>query len=182
MAKPENLTISLVITPEQVKSAPREVRQWLFRLFGAEDPMAIVVERNGFRYTEDHLAICSEAEVSAIYDRICHDRIAAQILFQFGCNSYDPATGAIHAHRVHVGDLLRYTDLRMSTRLDGYLELITAALRAERSDPAVRFEYDHHSYWVHELTQSSIHRLWEKLVRPVVPLPRPATDAPPPTT
>jgi hypothetical protein len=178
MANPENITVNLVITPEQVKSAPREVRQWLF---GAADPTAFVVERNGFRYTEDNLAICSEAEISAIYDRICHDPIATQILFQFGCNSYDPATGALHAHCVHVGDLLRYTDLRMGTRLDGYLELITAALRAEREDPAAQFfEHGHHdAYRVHELTQSSIHRMWEKLAKPAVALPRPASEKSP---
>jgi hypothetical protein len=173
-----------VITPEQVKNAPREVRQWLFRLFGAGDPSAFIVERNGHHYTEDGLAICAEAEISAIYDRICHDRIATQILFQFGCNSYDPATGAVHAHRVHVGDLLRYTELRMGTRLDGYLEVITAALRAERGDPAARFfEHDHHdAYWVHELTQSSIHRLWERLAKPAVVLPPKATITLPPAS
>jgi hypothetical protein len=177
MIKAENLSVSLVITPEQVKSAPREVRQWLFRLFGAEDPSAFVVERNGFRYTEENLAICSEAEISAIYDRICQDRIAAQILFQFGCNSYDPATGAVHAHRVHVGDLLRYTELRMGTRLDGYIELITAAMRAERGDPAALFfQHDHHdAYWVHELTQASIHRLWEKFAKPALARPAAGT-------
>ena len=176
MKTPENLTITLTITPEQVKSAPREVRQWLFRLLGAEDPASFVVERNGFRYTEDNLAICSEAEIAAIYDRICHDRIAAQILFQFGCNSYDPATGAVHAHRVHVGDLLRYTELRSGTRLDGYLDLITDALRAERGDRAARFfEHDRHdAYWVHELTQTAIHRLWERLAKPAALLPRSA--------
>jgi hypothetical protein len=176
MTAPDNFTVSLVLTSEQVKSAPREVRQWLFRLLGAEDPTAFVVERNGFRYTEDNLAICSEAEISAIYDRICIEPVATQILFQFGCNSYDPATGAVHAHRVHVGDFLRYTDLRNATRLDGYLDMITAALRAERNDPAAQFfEHDHHSaYWVHELTQSNIHRLWEKLAKPALTLPRPA--------
>lgn len=176
MKKPEDLTISLLITPEQVKSAPREVRQWLFRLLGAEDPTACIVERNGFRSTEDNLAVCSEAEIAAIYDRICHDRIAAQILLQFGCNSYDPATGAIHAHRVHVGDILRYTDLRNATHLDGYLGMITDALRAERNDRAARFfEHEHHNaYWVHELTQTAIYRLWERLAKPAALLTRPA--------
>lgn len=175
MKNPEDLTVMLMITPEQVKGAPREVRQWLFRLLGAEDPTAFIVERNGFRYTEDNLAVCSEAEVAAIYDRICQDRIAAQILLQFGCNSYDPATGAIHAHRVHVGDLLRYTDLRNATHLDGYLDTITAALRAERHDRAARFfDHDHHNaYWVHELTQTAIHRLWERLAKPAALLVRP---------
>lgn len=175
MKKTEDLTVSLIITPEQVKTAPREVRQWLYRLVGAEDPAAFIVERNGFRYTEDNLAVCSEAEIAAIYDRICHDRITAQILLQFGCNSYDPATGAVHAHRVHVGDLLRYTDLRNATHLDGHLKTITAALRAERNDRAAEFfAHEHHdAYWVHELTQTAIHRLWERLAKPAVLLARP---------
>jgi hypothetical protein len=175
MKTPEDLTITLMITPEQVKSAPREVRQWLFRLLGAEDPTAFIVERNGFRYTEDNLAVCSETEIAAIYDRICRDRVAAQILLQFGCNSYDPATGAIHAHRIHVGDMLRYTDLRNATHLDGYLKTITDALRTERNDSAAEFfAHEHHNaYWVHELTQTAIHRLWERLAKPAALLSRP---------
>ena len=175
MKKTEDLTVTVMITPEQVKSAPREVRQWLFRLLGAEDPTACIVERNGFRSTEDNLAVCSEAEIAAIYDRICADRIAAQVLLQFGCNSYDPATGAIHAHRVHIGDLLRYTDLRNATHLDGYLDMITDALRAGRGDRAARFfEHDHHNaYWVHELTQTAIHCQWERLAKPAALLARP---------
>jgi len=177
MKTPEDLTVTLMITPEQVKGAPREVRQWLFRLLGAAEPASFIVERNGFRYTEENLAICSEAEIGAIYDRICHDRVAAQILLQFGCNSYDPATGAIHAHRVHVGDLLRYTELRSGTLLDGYLKMITDALRAERNDRAAEFfQHEHHNaYWVHELTQTAIHRLWERLAKPAL-LARSAPD------
>lgn len=181
MAEAPSVAVHLVLTPEQVKTAPHEVRAWLYRTFGAADPAPCIVERNGFRTTEDGLAVCDEAEIVAMMDILRDDRIAVQILFQFGCSSYDPETGALHAHRVSVGDLLHYTELGCGSQLDSHLKAVTAALHDVRADDSVRL-FDcvsHGTYCVHDVTQVSIHRVYEKLSKAralSMPLTRPSPE------
>lgn len=160
-------SLSLVITSEELRTAPREVRQWLQRLIGAPDPTNLVFERNGFRYTDETLAILDEAETLAVLECIADDFVATQVLFQFGSDCYDPATGVQHAHVVSAADIARYTEIHSPATIPDYLNRIEQSVRDLRGDQTASLfrRHAHGRYSVHESTQVAIHRVWEKLMK-----------------
>lgn len=152
---------TLVITAEQIRTAPREVRQWFYALVGAPAPETCIIEHNGFRATEEHLALLDEAEACALIARLEDDAVATELLVQFSDDCWDPASGIHQAHRVSVSDIVHNTSIGSPTEVRRHLDRIEEALRAGRGDNRVMlFQGNSHlGYSVHPVTQTVLHRL-----------------------
>jgi hypothetical protein len=158
--------VGLVLTAEQIRSAPSEVRQWLKAVLEAELGWDLV--EHGPEAARFRLAACSLEEAAGILERIRNDYVTAQVFFELGREGA-PA-GA------HFGDLCRLTFLDMArhTRVGNFqqlaacLETIAAAFRDVKGDPgAILFAFDQRGgLYLHQATHQSIARLWQQLVAP----------------
>lgn len=175
--------LTVAVTTEQIRAAPPEVRRWLYELIGAEAPAGRIVERDGFRATEEGLAILGEGEARALIARLEADPVATALLVQFACDCWDPQSGKHYAHRVGVADILRRTPIASPVEVRQHLERIDAALREGRGDGTTTlFEGNAHlGYSVHSQTQAILHRLHSRPLAEVSPAgleaPRPAAEA-----
>jgi len=179
----------LILTAEQVRAAPPEVKQWLkglvdAELWGAPEPHAAVEAASA-------LAACSPAEAKEIFDRIRGDHLASQVFFELGRASPGPLVRPDHLHRTALVDIARHTRLGNLHHVAAALDMITTAFREVRNDSdAALMAFDGRgAVYVNEVTHHSIARLWQDLVfgqiphdagegaaqfRPAVPLQRPA--------
>jgi hypothetical protein len=157
----------IFITAEQLARAPHEVRSWLLHIFGGAAQQRLVLERNGLRSSGDGLAICSALEVKTLLRRLGDDEPACQVLFQLGCDYYDPATGESLPRVLQIMDFVRHTDVTDGIHLLAAIERINAALQRLRNEPSVLLcrPDEHGGFHVHETTQRTIYGIWRRLVR-----------------
>jgi hypothetical protein len=102
-----------VLTAEQVAAAPPEVQRWLRGLFDRDERLnsGFILERNGFASSGDGLAICDAAEVKRLLRALADDFVACQVLFQLGCDFYNPQTGEHRGHVIEITDFINHTDV-----------------------------------------------------------------------
>ena len=165
---------NIVLTPEQIAAAPFEVRRWLQRILGGDSSRdrRFILERDGVCVSSDGLAICSLREITSLLHKLKDDFLSCQILFQLGCEFYNPITAEHRRHVVQLNDFLHHTDAQNIFDVDRCLKAINSALREVRRDPDAVICHcnDHAGFEVHETTQHNIYRLWRRLVR--LPPPR----------
>lgn len=154
--------VGLVLTPEQVKSAPPEVRAWLHAMLEAEYGGPDL--RSG-QDEDARLAALEPEEAAAMLDRIRSDFLSTQVFFEFGREPSAAAQLPPHLHRVAIPDILRHTQIGDVQHLAACLDAITAAFRAVRGDPdAALFAFDQGGgCYVHVATRQSIQAVWRQL-------------------
>ncbi|CAH2604448.1 conserved protein of unknown function [Rhodovastum atsumiense] len=157
--------VGLVLSPEQVKLAPPEVRAWLHALLEAEygNP-----ELHGAREAHETLAAMTPEEAAAVLAQIREDFLAAQVFFELGRESgYTPHLPA-HLHRVAIPDIMRHAQIGELEHLAACLDRITVAFRAVRGDPeAVLVAFDQGGgCYVNTATRRSIQAIRRQVVRP----------------
>ena len=154
--------VGLVLSPEQVKSAPPEVRAWLHAMLEAEYGGPDL--RPG---RDDHatLAALAPEEAASILDRIRGDFLATQVFFELGRESATAAQAPPNLHRVTIPDILRHTQIGDVQHLAACVDAITAAFRAVRGDPeAALMAFDQGGgCYVHAATCQSIRAVWRQL-------------------
>jgi len=128
--------LSILLTADQVKTAPEEVRRWIEATVRRELSLEAHTpyQRNGFRYAENGLAICALAEVSQIFTLLRRDPDACRLFLALGCDNYDRAHGTHTARPVPLDRLAQHLGLADPTQLVALLETINNALRQERAD------------------------------------------------
>lgn len=158
----------IVLTAEQIAAAPPEVRQWLHGLFGGDERLnsGFILERNGFASSGDGLAICDTGEIEQLLRGLESDFVACQVLFQLGCDFYNPQTGEQRGHVVEIADFLNHTDVEDASQLHRCLDAINLQLRELRGDrDATIYHRDGHGgVHVHGRTQHTIYQLWRRLL------------------
>ncbi len=170
--------IGITLTTDQIRSAPREVRQWIEHEvlaalgIGAETPHPPVQESQGA-----HLVACSEEDVTAMLAQIQAVLPAVSVFFEFGRPGVTYGQPAMMAFRLI--DILHHTKLQNVGQVMACLELINQALEKVRHDPSVRFcgfDNEGHCLLAPE-TQRSIAVLWHNVIASQqVERPRPAPD------
>ena len=151
--------VGLVLTPEQVKSAPPEVRAWLHTMleaeYGGPDLRAGRDEHNA-------LAALGPEEAGAVLERIRGDFLTTQVFFELGRDLAAGAPMPPHLHRVAISDILRHTQIGDVQHLGACLDAITAAFREVRGDPqAVLLGFDQGGgCYVHAATKQAIQAVW----------------------
>lgn len=170
----------IALTAEQVAAAPHEVQRWLRSLFGGDERLnsGFILERNGFASSGDGLAICDAAEIKRLLRALDTDFIACQVLFQLGCDFYNPQTGEHRGHVIEITDFINHTDVNDAAQLHCCLDVINIKLRELRGDrDATIYHRDGHGgVHVHARTQHTIYELWRRLLN--LPSRHPADAAP----
>jgi hypothetical protein len=158
----------IVLTAEQVAAAPDEVQRWLRSLFGGDEQLngGFILERNGFASSGDGLAICDAAEIERLLRALDNDFIACQVLFQLGCDFYNPQTGEHRGHVIEITDFINHTDVNDAAQLLCCLDVINIKLRELRGDrDATVYHRDGHGgVHVHARTQQTIYQIWRQLL------------------
>jgi len=171
---------SFTFTPEQVRTAPPEVRNWMVRqimqaLSAGERP-----SHDPAHAERAALSACSVEEALQIFNLIRGDFVLTQVFFEI---ARDPAPGrsAPSLHILDVGELLHHTRLHSGEALVESLEAINAAFREiHHGADATLFGFDDHGHvYVRQETHLSVRQVWEQLTRT---LPQGTRDRAPPAT
>lgn len=154
----------VVLTREQILSAPNDVKNWLkHTLFNEEASQEdFILEQNGVISGDGELAICNALEIKNILIKLNLNYLALQIFFQLGCNYWNPTTGERHAYPLKLSDFRRHTDVDNTMQLRRGIHYINEALRELRGDSeATVCQIDAHGHYrVHCITQQRIYRFW----------------------
>jgi hypothetical protein len=159
--------VGIVLSEEQVRSAPPEVRRWLYGLMERtlEPGHDVHYDRGGFHYAGDDLAVCGPDEVLRLFSAIRGEPLMAELFFRLGRDNYDRATGRHTPLPVTTAALVEDLPI-VPAQLDQALAPLNKVLRGLRGDPqAVLFRRDEAgNYLVHERTQWNIQQLLQHLI------------------
>jgi hypothetical protein len=128
--------VSIVLTAEQVKGAPSEVRRWIEATLRKELSLEQhhPYQRNGFRYAENGLAICTLAETSQIFTLLRQDPAACRLLLALGADNYDRTHGRHSSRPVAIAELERQFGVSDTAALLPLIETVNNAVRQVRGD------------------------------------------------
>jgi hypothetical protein len=158
--------VAVVLMPEQIRSAPPEVRAWLRSQIEAEMAAGAAPDVPPVPGVGDTPGGCSLAEAADLLQRIHDDFAACQVFFELGRDVPASRPVSPNLHRVALGDLARYTRIADARRLVAAIEEINRAFQALRGDPAVSlFAFDEQGgCYVQALTHESVKQLWRAVV------------------
>jgi len=172
-------TSGILLTLEQIQSAPVEVRNWLMQfLFNDIPGMADFGPEPNGGVSDDRLAVCSSLEVKNILVGLGDNYMALQIFFQLGCSSSSPVATGRQSRVLSLSDFRHHTDVGDTMQLRRGIQYINEALRGLRDDPeaTVCQIEGNDRYRVHCETQHRIQRFWQRVSslaaeRSVIPFP-----------
>lgn len=174
--------IGITLSADQIRNAPREVRQWIEQEVAAGLGLAAPRPVAPPPPQASHLVACSVEEAEAILTRIEGVLPAVNVLFEFGRPVVSYGQPPLMAFRLL--DVMYHTRLQNIDQVLGCLQLINQALIDARRDPAARFcDLDDAGHClVPAQTQQSIAALWQKMstggqpaeAAPAAPAPAPA--------
>ncbi len=155
--------IGITLTADQIRNAPREVRQWIehevlagLGIASAQPPAPPPQAA--------HLVACSVEEAQAILARIEGVLPAVNVFFELGrpVVSY----GQPPMMLVRLLDIMHHTRLQNVGQVMACLQLINQALAEVRRDPSARFcDFDEAGHClIPPQTQQSIAALWQTMV------------------
>jgi hypothetical protein len=127
--------VDLVLKAEQIRSAPREVREWIRAVVLAELALAPGPERREDETAEPPLAECTVEEANLVLEHIRDDYLATQVFFELGRDGAHQFPGSPELYRIPVIDILNHTRLGSSEHLAACLDRIVEAFQAVRRDP-----------------------------------------------
>ena len=155
----------LILSAEQIRSAPPEVRHWLRGQLEAEFG-GEAAGTNGLGELGPSLAVCGLGEAEELLERIRSDFFSTQVFFELGSEVTSAGGLPDDLHRVTFLDIVRHTRVGNVQHLADCLDTITTAFRIVRDDPvAALFAYDAQGGVVmHRGTHDSISTLWHRLV------------------
>ncbi|GLQ77300.1 hypothetical protein GCM10007881_08160 [Mesorhizobium huakuii] len=150
--------VGITLSPEQIRSAPPEVRQWLeheiarsLGLHPVSDTMAP---------DASHLVGCSPQEAMTIYETVRGMLPVVNVFFELGREGAKITESGVQAFRL--ADMLRHTHLPDLERLVACLQVIDRAFQQiHNEDGAALFVLDPRGYCVVTVTtQQSVLAVW----------------------
>jgi hypothetical protein len=153
--------IGVTLTSEQIRSAPREVRQWIeHEVMVALGPQAASVAPA----QSAHVVSCSVEEAAAVLAQIRGMVPAVNVFLEFGRPTNFFGQPPMMAYRLI--DILHHTMLENVEQVMECLELINEALTQVRRDGSATFcSFDSEGHcFVTPETQASIAKLWQSLL------------------
>ena len=158
--------VDIVLRAEQVRSAPREVRDWIGALLVAE----LSLEGQGHEQhglEEESLPALSADEAVQMFERMRDDYLACQVFLELGRDSRQVDGAYAPLRRIAIGDIVLHARLRDADQLMDCLTKINETFSAVRGEPAaalLAFDWAGGLY-VHDTTRQSVKALWQALVR-----------------
>jgi hypothetical protein len=159
--------VNLVLTPQQVRSAPQPVREWLLSLLATEIGVPPQSESIGDTEGTASLAECGEEEARRILADLGEDYLSTQVFFELGRERWGMTVGQADVCRISLSDLLHHARLVEPAHLMACLDRIATIFRQVRGDGnAVLFAFDQSGgLYVTEATSRSIRSVWRSLVK-----------------
>ena len=153
--------VGITLSPEQIKSAPPEVRQWLEHEIATSLGLGTTPEMLS---SPPQLAACTLQEAEAIYASVRGMFPVVNVFFELGREGARMGQGDVEAFRLV--DMLRHTRLSDMQQLGSCLQLIGQAFREARQDgDAALFLLDQRGYCIVAAeTQRNILALWSRIV------------------
>ncbi|TIQ34942.1 MAG: hypothetical protein E5X48_15855 [Mesorhizobium sp.] len=150
--------VGITLSPEQIRTAPPEVRQWLEHEIALSLGLGPAAEPGPPE--APHLAACSPQEAIAIYASIRSMLPVVGVFFELGREGTSITERGLEAFRL--SDMLRNTRLPNARQLAACLDVIDRAFRLARNDDhAVLSILDPRGYCiVAEATQQSVLAVW----------------------
>lgn len=150
--------VGITLSPEQIRTAPPEVRQWLEHEVAVS--LGLVPSAEPDLPDAPHLAACNPQEAMAIYASIRGMLPVVSVFFELGRRGTNIAERGLEAFRL--SDMLRNTRLADTRQLAACLDVVDRALRLARNDDhAVLSILDPRGYCiVAEATQQSVLAVW----------------------
>jgi hypothetical protein len=169
----------ILLTLEQIQSAPVEVREWLMKTLFSDGPAG---EDFGFEssrtVSDDKLAALSSLEVKKILVVLGDNYMALQIFFRLGCDPDSPVVSGRQSRVLSFADFKAQTDVGDTMQLRRGIQYINEALHSLRDDPEATICQieGNDRYRVHCATQHRIRRFWERISamaaeRAIIPFP-----------
>jgi hypothetical protein len=159
--------VNLVLTPQQVRTAPQPVRDWLLGLLATEVGLQSQSELVGEADGTPSLAECSEEEVRRILADLAEDYLSTQVFFELGRERWGMTLGQADVCRLSLSDLLHHARLVEPAHLMACLDRIATSFRQVHGDGSgvlVAFDQSGGLY-VTDATNRSIRSVWRSLVK-----------------
>jgi hypothetical protein len=168
--------IGITLTTDQIRNAPKEVRQWIEHEviaslgLAADPPMPQPAQAV-------HISACSEEEAASILSQVRGMLPAVNVFFEFGRPGVAFGQPPVMAFRLI--DIMHHTKLQNMGQVMTCLEAINDAFVRLRGDPNVRFcGFDNEGHcFVAPETQVSVAALWHDVIASQQATARPAPPA-----
>jgi hypothetical protein len=154
--------IGITLTTDQIRNAPKEVRQWIEHEVIAS--LGLAAEPMPQPMQAAHIAACSEEEAAAILAHVRGMLPAVNVFFEFGRPGVAFGQPPVMAFRLI--DILHHTKLQNIGQVMTCLEAINDAFARLRGDPNVHFcgfDNEGHCFIAPE-TQVSVASLWHDVI------------------
>jgi len=152
--------VGITLSSEQIRNAPRDVRQWLeqevLASFGWELPAA--------QPTVPQLAACTPDDVFKVLSLVRETIPVVNVLFELGHAGVTIGPQTLEAFRL--ADIQRHVRLATTEQVAACLQVINNALCQVRNDDGLVFyALDEHGYcFISEQTRRSIAQVWQQIV------------------
>ena len=155
--------IGITLTTDQIRNAPKEVRQWIEHEVIASLGLAAEAPRPQPAQAV-HLSACSEEEAAAILAQVRGMLPAVNVFFEFGRPGVAYGQPPVMAFRLL--DILHHTKLQNMGQVMACLEQINDAFVRLRGEANVRFcGFDNEGHcFVAPETRVSIASLWHQVI------------------
>ncbi|MFZ0837107.1 MAG: hypothetical protein WAM77_06625 [Xanthobacteraceae bacterium] len=157
--------VGITLTPEQIRTAPPDVRRWLeqelAKTFGLRPSQSEAPEAQPHH---EHLVACTVDEATSILRLIQGMLPVVNVFFELGRHAANLPDEGLAAFRL--ADMLHHTRLQNLDQIINCLRVINEAVQQVRSDPdATLYALDRYGdCYVAAQTQQSILRLWLQVV------------------
>ncbi len=155
--------IGITLTTDQIRSAPKEVRQWIEHQVIAS--LGIAAEAPEPMLTQaTHLAALNQEEAAAVLAQVRGMLPAANVFFEFGRPGIVFGQPPVMTYRLI--DILNHTKLQNIGQVMTCLEALDNAVARLRGQPYIRFcGFDNEGHcFVAPETQQAIAALWHEVI------------------
>jgi hypothetical protein len=155
--------ISITLSPEQVRTAPPEVRRWLEHEIGSTFGLA-APDHPAAEDLVSRLVGCNPDEAAAVLQLVQGMLPVVNVFFELGREAVSSAVHGLRAFRL--SDLSRQARLSTPQQVIECLDVLTAALRRVRGDGEALFYLldDRGQCLVAETTTRSVMHVWQTIV------------------
>jgi hypothetical protein len=162
---------SFTFTPEQVRSAPPEVRRWIEHEIATTLAALGKSEHDPSQVHAAALAACMPQEAAEVFELIKGNFLLSQVYFELARET-PSSPGSPPLHALSIAEILRHTRLADGDRLVDCFTAINQAFQTIRNDPeATLFGFDQYGHvFIHQTTHDSIRQLWQHLFAAHAPM------------
>ena len=162
---------SFTFTPEQVRSAPLEVRRWIEHEIATTLATLSKSEQDPSQIHAAELAACIPHEAAEVFELIKGNFLLSQVFFELA-RDMPHKHDAAPLQPLSIADILRHTRLADGDRLVDCFTAINQAFQTVHNDPeATLFGFDQYGHvFIHQTTHESIRQLWQQLFAAHAPM------------